>query len=361
MDRVYKPIIIAAMAVIVIAGLKSAESLVVPMLMSVFLAVLCEPVLEWLKAKRVPTALAITIIMVSVLLLFGAMSVLLSASFGEFTTQLPEYQERLRTIVDGLLVNVSSILGHFGVSADLAGTFKEMFDPGMAMQVVSSTLGQFGSMMTNIFLILLTTIFILSEIAVLGGKLDQLPGSTEKTRHALERFSDTINRYMAIKLWVSALTGALVWLLLMIIGTDYPLLWGVVAMLLNFVPNLGSIIAAIPPVLLTIVQLGFGEAGAVALGFLAINTIIGNALEPKFMGKGLDLSALVVFLSLVFWGWVLGPVGMLLSVPLTMTVKIALESFDETRWIGTFLGAGTEAKAEVAIEADPEVAETESK
>ncbi len=329
-----------AMFVIVVAGLKAAETMVVPLLMSIFIAVLCEPVLEWLKDRRVPTGIAIAIIMATIIVLFGALSVLLSASFTDFTQQLPVYQERLRVISDGLLTSISGVLAKVGVQADLAQVTKEVFDPGMAIGVVGSTLGQFGSMMTNLFLILLTTVFILTEIAVLGSKLDALPGSTTKTREALMRFSDTINRYMAIKLWVSMLTGFLVWLLLIIIGVDYPLLWGVVAMLLNFVPNLGSIIAAVPPVLLAIVQLGFGEALGVAIGFVLINTLIGNALEPRVMGKGLDLSTLVVFLSLVFWGWVLGPVGMLLSVPLTMTVKIGLESFEDTRWVGVFLGSG---------------------
>jgi len=112
------------------------------------------------------------------------------------------------------------------------------------------------------------------------------------------------------------------------------------AFLLNFVPTLGSIIAAVPAVLLALVQLGVGDAALVAAGYLAVNTVVGNGLEPRMMGRGLNLSALVVFLSLVFWGWVLGPVGMLLSVPLTMTVKIALESSDETKWVGAMLGSG---------------------
>jgi predicted PurR-regulated permease PerM len=104
------------------------------------------------------------------------------------------------------------------------------------------------------------------------------------------------------------------------------------------VPTIGSIIAAVPPLILALVQIGFGAAGAVAAGFLAINIIMGNAVEPRFMGRGLGLSTLVVFLSLVVWGWVLGPVGMLLSVPLTMTAKIALEANPDTRWIAHLLG-----------------------
>jgi len=120
-------------------------------------------------------------------------------------------------------------------------------------------------------------------------------------------------------------------------GVDYLVLWALLAFLLNFIPNIGSIIAAIPAVLLSFVQFGFTGAGITALGFFIVNIVMGNIIEPRYMGKGLGLSTLVVFLSLLFWGWVLGPVGMLLSIPLTMIVKLALEANQETRWIGVLL------------------------
>ncbi len=153
-----------------------------------------------------------------------------------------------------------------------------------------------------------------------------------------------MTKYFSIKTAVSGLTGVLVGIVLAIAGVDYPVLWGFLAFLLNFVPSIGSILAAIPPVLLAIVQpeLGAGTAVVVAVFLLAINLVVGTVLEPRFMGRGLDLSSLVVFLSLLFWGWVLGPVGMLLSVPLTATVKIILEAFAEGRPIARLLGSHVE-------------------
>ena len=135
-----------------------------------------------------------------------------------------------------------------------------------------------------------------------------------------------MNRYIAIKTSVSVFTGVMVTTFLWVLDVDFPVLWGLVALLLNFIPTIGSIIAGIPPVLLALVQLGPTEAGLVVLGFFLVNTIVGNILEPRYMGQGLGLSALVVFVSLIFWGWLFGPVGMLLSVPLTMSAKIALEA-----------------------------------
>ena len=152
---------------------------------------------------------------------------------------------------------------------------------------------------------------------------------------------------MGIKTATSAVTGVLVAALLFLLGVDYPVLWGLLAFLLNFVPNIGSIMAAIPPVLLAFLQPESGMATAMytALGFVAINCFISYAIEPRFMGQGLGLSTLVVFVSLVFWGWVLGPVGMLLSAPLTMTFKIVLSDFDDTRWIAVLMGSKAPRKA----------------
>jgi predicted PurR-regulated permease PerM len=118
--------------------------------------------------------------------------------------------------------------------------------------------------------------------------------------------------------------------------------------LLNYVPTIGSIIAAVPAVLLAIVQLGLGEATITAIGFVAVNIAFGNFIEPRLMGYGVGISPLVIFVGLIFWGWVFGPVGMLLSVPLTMSLKLALESDERTRWIAIFIGSQRDAQHAVS-------------
>ena len=155
---------------------------------------------------------------------------------------------------------------------------------------------------------------------------------------------------MAIKTLISLATGVIVTLMLLIIGVDYPLLWGLLAFVLNFVPNIGSIIAAVPAVLLAVIQLGVIYALITAMAYFILNLFMGNVIEPRFMGRELGLSTLVVFLSLLFWGWLLGPVGMLLSVPLTITARIALDSRDDTRWIAILLGPDIVEKIEPEIE-----------
>ncbi len=328
-------ILFGAAFVIVIAGLKAAEPLLVPFLLSVFIALICSPLLVWLKSRRVPSGLAILLIVLGVICLGAIVGAVVGSSIREFRADLPEYQVRLQSISSGL----QQWLISKGVDLDSA-IWQQSFNPNVAMQLAGNTLASFGNVMTNAFLILLTVIFIFAEEVGFREKLLNARGASEGSLESLKNFSASVNRYLAIKTLLSLATGLLVLLVLWIQGVDYPVMWALLAFLLNFVPTVGSFLAAIPAVLLALVQLGPGQAGFLAFAYVTINLVIGNVVEPRWMGKGLNLSPLVVFLSLVFWGWVLGPVGMLLSIPLTILVKIALESDTDTAWIGIMLGSG---------------------
>ena len=200
-----------------------------------------------------------------------------------------------------------------------------------------------GSMFTNGFVVLLTIIFMLLESKNFKTKIAFAGKGNSAVSH-IEKISSQIKEYMVLKAIISMFTGLIVWIALVIIGTDYAFLWAVVAFLFNFIPNIGSIIAAVPAVLLTLVQLGAFSSIIVSLLYIVINVLIGSVVEPKVMGKGLGLSTLVVFLSLIFWGWLLGIVGMLLSIPLTIMVKIILDENEKTRWISVLLGSGDDLK-----------------
>ena len=160
----------------------------------------------------------------------------------------------------------------------------------------------------------------------------------------LDKIGSSIRNYLSIKTVISFLTGLFIWIWLLVLGVDYAILWGVIAFLLNYIPNIGSIIAAAPTMLLALIQLGVSGMVWTGIGYLLVNMVIGNMVEPKVMGKGLGLSTLVVFLSLIIWGFMLGTVGMFLSVPLTMTIKIILEQNEQTKWIAILLGTEDETK-----------------
>lgn len=215
------------------------------------------------------------------------------------------------------------------------------------MGMAANMLSGFGSVMANLFLIILTVIFMLFEASSFPLKLHFALDDPEMRLKQIERFLESVNHYIAIKTMVSIATGCIVSLMLWIFGLDFYLLWGVFAFLLNYIPNIGSIIAAVPAVMLAALQLGLAEAGFIGLGYVAINMIMGNMVEPRYLGKGLGLSTLVVFLSLIFWGWLLGTVGMLLSVPLTMILKIGFESSQGGRWLAVLLSDEESVEQEI--------------
>ncbi len=325
--------------VVVVAGVREARELLVPFLLSAFIATLAAPPLFFLQRKKIPAGIALILVVgvvVIVAVLFGA---LVGTSIDNFSAQLPFYQERLNNLTGTFLAWLADV----GIAIPQQ-TASKLLDPAKAMQMAAVGLKGLGGLLTNTFLILLTVIFILLEAASFPTKLSAILHNPDT---GLSRFGDllkNINSYMAIKTATSALTGILVSLWLWVVGVDYAVLWGTLAFLLNFVPNIGSIIASVPALLLALIQLGPGGALWSLLGYILINVIVGNVIEPRFMGRGLGLSTLVVFVSLVFWGWILGPVGMFLSVPLTMMIKISLDSNDETRWISILLGPEAEAK-----------------
>jgi predicted PurR-regulated permease PerM len=182
-----------------------------------------------------------------------------------------------------------------------------------------------------------TLIFMLLEAAELPRKLRAISGGTDSMATRFESVQHSVRRYVSIKSRICLVNGILVALWVWWMGVDFPLLWGLLAFLFNYIPNIGSFIAAIPAVVLALIQYGWGAAASVGAGYIVIDMVLGSIIEPRIMGRGLGLSPLVVFVSLIFWGWVLGPVGMLFSVPLTMLVKIALDHSEDLRWVGVLL------------------------
>lgn len=324
--------------VIVVAGMKAASPILVPFLLSVFIAIICTPPLFWMRKKGIPDMLAIALIVIAIIGAGALMTIFVGASVNDFTANIPEYRERLMSQTSGILEWLNS----HGIEVSEEAIFKD-YNPGSVMQLAGRLLTGLSGVLSNALLILLTVIFILLEASGFPAKLRMALDRPEGSLAGFRRFTESVNRYLALKTIFSLITGCVVALWLLVLGVDYAFLWGLLAFLLNYIPNIGSIIAALPAVLLTTVQLGLGHAIAVACGYVAVNVLVGSVIEPRFMGKGLGLSTLIVFLSLVFWGWVLGPVGMLLSVPLTMIVKIALESSADTGWLAVILGSGGSA------------------
>lgn len=329
----------AASCVVVLAGMRAAQELLVPLLLSLFLAVICAPPLFWLQRRGLPSGLAAVAIILAVTLAQLGVVAVVATSLTGFMESLPRYQESLQSQFAGLLAWLRS----HGVTVASQDLLKYL-NPGSIMRLAGVLVSGLGAVLTNTFMILLTVIFLLLEASSFPEKLRSVSSDPDGSMPQWNKVAADIQHYVALKTWVSLGTGLAVYLWLAILGVDFALLWGLLAFLLNYVPNIGSIMAALPGVLLALVQLGWSGALAAAGGYLVINLAVGSIIEPRIMGRRLGLSTLVVFLSLVFWGWVLGPVGMVLSVPLTMAVKIGLESYGGTRALGVILGAGPPAE-----------------
>ena len=319
--------------IVIVAGLKAATQLLVPFLLAVFIAVLCAPMMIWLKAKRVPSILSVLLVVVLFFLIAATLGTVIGSSLSAFYQDLPEYEQKLQQQGEGVITGLQG----FGVVVDKS-VISEYIDPGAAMKMVANVFSGLGGVLTNTFLILFSVIFILLEASDFPDKVRRALGSKTLALDHFQNFSDSVQRYLLIKTLVSIGTGFVVGVVLALMGVDYAILWAVIAFLLNFIPNIGSIIAAVPPMLIALIQLGPMSSMLVAVLYLATNTVFGNVIEPRYMGRSLGLSTLVVFVSLVFWGWIFGPVGMLLSIPLTMVVKIALENSERNRWLAVLLG-----------------------
>ena len=334
-----KALVACAAIVIILAGIKAASEIVVPFLLSLFIAIICSPLLNYLTKRKVPYGLAIILLLllISIGLLF--LFSLINNTIQEFSESLPQYRQLLGEHVNKLVALSQRMKIPFDISEN---SIMENFDPTIFMNFVRRVFLSFSGVVTNIFVLMLVVIFMLLEAPYAKHKFAVVFSSDSKEISQQERYLDRILQgvisYLGVKTMMSLLTAICIWLLLEIVGVQYAILWATLSFLLNYIPNIGSIIAAVPIIVQALLLNGFVVGLEVIIGVIAINMIIGNVLEPRLMGKKLGLSTLVVFLSLLFWGWLLGTVGMLLSVPLTMALKIALEASPTTVKYALLLG-----------------------
>jgi len=335
-------LVISAALVVIIWGMNQAQSALVSSLVAVFLAVLGTPLAQRLERKGVPHALAVLLVlagMVAILLVGGA---LVSTSLGGFSASLPSYQQRMQEEVSAL----TALLAKKGVAVTDKALL-EYLNPAAIMKLAVDLLGGLGAALSNIVLILLTVMFILLEASTFPVKLRAVLGDPLQKFPEFTKFFDDIQRYMVVATGLNLTAGFLLGVWLAILGVDSPVLWGFLAFMLLYIPHVGSIIAALPAVSLTLVQFGLGRAALVVAGYVLVQFTIGNLIWPKLVGRKMSLSTLVVFLSLIFWGRMLGLIGAVLCVPFTMTLKFACEHHESTRWIAVLLGPA------VPVESDP--------
>ncbi|MDX1518113.1 MAG: AI-2E family transporter, partial [Woeseiaceae bacterium] len=275
-----RTVLTLAAVIIVIYGLQMAKALLVPFLIAVFLALITVRPMLYMQSKRVPAVLAALVIVTVIMLILSLLGTVVGRSIAEFTAAIPSYQARLNDIVADIL---NFAVEHLNADPSIRD-LNDIVNPGFAMGLVATLLNGLRSVLTNVFLIFFTMVFILLEASTVKTKFEASFGPSAAAFERPRAFLVNLGRYLGIKTLVSFATGFLAWLLTWAIGLDFPLLWGMLAFLLNYVPTIGSIIAAVPPVLLAVLQLGPGEALAILTGYVAINILFGNLIEPRVMG-----------------------------------------------------------------------------
>jgi len=320
-----------AYMVIIIAGLKMANNIVVVLLMAFFVFLIFLPLVKKLRSFGLSdffTTIIVSFVLFGVLFIIGGFLV---NSAQSFTQNLPLYQQKY----DVLIPQAVTYLKQFGIELQ-SDSLVSMFNPISLIQHALGFVKSMGNIMTNGVLMLIIIIFLFLESSLMIEKIFYFLNSKEAKEHML-LFTQSINTYFAIKTFTSLLTGFLIYLMLSFFHLEYALLFGFLAFILNFIPSIGSFIAAIPAIAIALLQLSLLDTFFIVIGYLVINNAISNFLEPKILSKGVGISTFFVFLSMVLWGWILGPVGMFLAVPLTITLKMASSYTQKYRWISVLL------------------------
>ncbi len=394
-----------ASVIVVVAGLKSAAELFIPIMLGFFLALLSLPILNWLDRRGFPRPLAVLTTVLVDLLILGFIVFLAFSVLGDFQKKTKGYAELLRDRAATFSVEMDRQIQRFGdfwdqtpdseggggsesiadpevklepapalvpapapvkegaalnpdgtaiVGADSNQTFDlgtlsfkdlvdDYFDTNRVVAFIAQfdVVSRFTTLATHSFFALIVMVFVLAESGSYAHKVHDVLNVRGPDLSRFQNTSRDIQKYLGIKTAVSFVTGLLATLVCVIFRIEFPLLWGLVAFLFNYVPAIGSIVAAIPPTLLALISHGFWWAAGVLALYLIINVSIGNFLEPMLLGDRFGISTVIVILSVLFWGYVWGPVGMLLAVPLTMMVKVMLDNSSDLRWISAFMGKGT--------------------
>ncbi|MEN0067954.1 MAG: AI-2E family transporter [Myxococcota bacterium] len=340
----YRFLLAAACVVVILAGLSAAKEILLPVMLGGFLAVVTVPIVRLLERRGAPSWIAIPAVVIVAAGGLVAIVGIIGTTVRDFAANIGAYEAAFAQLQTDMLSTLHTI-GFLDEGQDSLADPRilELVSPSQTMRFLTDAVGQLVLTFGRVIIVVVTMTFTLLEASDLERKLSVAFGSDAVT-NPFQGAGEKVTRYVIIKTFISAVTGLLVGMMCRLVGVEFAVMWGLLAFLLNYIPTIGSFVAAIPAMLLSLVTLGWEATLGLGIGYLIINTSLGNFIEPRLMGQSLGLSPLVVFFSLVFWGWLWGPVGMLLCVPLTVIAKLVLESNDDTRWVAVLLGSPRDAK-----------------
>ncbi len=334
-SSIVRPLVAIAAFIVIVAGLRAFAPLLSPILLSLFIVLVTAPIVQWLKARRVPAWLANLIVILGVVFVGFLLILFLAGSVAQLSAALPEYRSLLERQAEALTAWMSSQ----GLqSADLLKL--EFIQPAKLIQYALAFLSGLIGTLGNVGVTLFIYIYMLVGSSSFAQKLQRGLGADSAVLQRFQAFGRSVSLYLLIKGWLGAMTAIAQTVLLLVLGVDFAVLWGVLSFLFNFIPNVGYIIALVPPLVLGLLDSGVWTALLVFVGYAAINNFFDMVLGPRYLGKGLDLSTLITFLAVLFWTWILGPIGAFLALPLTVMFKtLVLEAYADSQLLAKLIGS----------------------
>src|SRR5215212_2165047 len=324
-------VLILAATVVVLVGLRLGAPILNPILFAVVLALLFSPVYSWLLRRGLPAPLALLGMLVLLTVLFLGLIFIVGGSISRFTERLGFYTTQLNGQVDSL----DALIERLGLSnVDV----RDVVKPKALTDALGAILSGIAGFLSDFFLILVIMLFLLAEGPAMMNRL-RASASTDNPQVAnLTTVGRSVVRQFGLRAIVNLVTGAGVTVLLFLLGVDFPLLWGILTFFLSFVPYIGLVLAVTPAVVLALAEFGVSRAVLVIVGVVVINVLAENVLSPVMMGRGLNISPTIVFLSFIIWAWLLGGPGAFLALPITLFIAVMLDTFPETRWLASLMG-----------------------
>ena len=325
--------LLLAALVVVFVGMRLAAPVLNPILFAVVVALLFSPIYAWLRRRRVPTPLALVIMLVGLTILFAAIAGIMGVSIARFSGEIGSYTSKL----NGQLDNIQSLTRSLGISKD---DLQKALSPTALTGAIGAILSGVADFLSNLFLILIIVLFLLAEGPAMMNRLRASAGEDHPQVARLTIFGRSVIRQLGLRAIVNLATATGVVLLLLVLRVDFPLMWGILAFFLSFIPWIGLPLAVAPAVILALAEHGVTSALLVIAGVVVINILAENALSPMLMGRGLSISPTVLFLGFIIWAWLLGGPGAFLAAPLTIFLILMLGTFPETQWLANVMGMG---------------------
>jgi AI-2 transport protein TqsA len=326
--------LVLAATVVVLVGIRLGAPILNPIFFAVVLTLLFSPIYSWLKRRGLPAPLALLIMLVLLTVLFLGLFFILGASITRFSERVGYYTAQL----NGHVVNLDALIERLGLSnVDL----RDVVNPSALADALGVVLSGIAGFLSDLFLILMIMLFLLGEGPAMMNRLQASVREDNPQVARLTVVGQSVVRQFGLRAIVNLVTGAGVTVLLFALGVDFPLLWGILTFFLSFVPYIGLVLAVAPAVVLALAEFGVTRAALVIAGVVVINILAENVLSPMMMGRGLNISPTIVFLSFIIWAWLLGGPGAFLALPITLFVAVMLDTFPETRWLASIIGVSS--------------------